>query len=247
MTYLYFAACVALATWVQNITGFAFALILLGLVSGLQLSSVADAANAASVLSLVNGLVYFRGHRAAPPWRLVRPALGPSVLGVLVGVALLQWLSGHAVHVLRALLGLAIVACAVLLLARRSPLAQVSSPQSFAVAGAVSGVLGGLFSTAGPPLVYHLYRQPLDALLIQRGLLLMFAVGAAVRLLLVGLAGAFSSTALYLSLAAVPVVFVVNAAQRRWPARLDARKTRCWVGGLLVLTGGLLLGRELGA
>lgn len=243
--YLLFVACVALATWVQNLTGFAFALILLGLVSGLQLASVADTANAATVLSLVNAAICFRAHRVSPPWQLMRPAMLPSVLGVLAGVLWLGWLSGHAVHWLRALLGLAIIACAVLLLVQRRPLDRLSRPWVFAVAGASSGVLGGLFSTAGPPLVFHLYRQPLDRQVIQHGLLLMFALGAAVRLLLVGLSGHWSLTSLWLSALAVPVVWGVNLLQRRWPTRLDARRTRHLVGGLLVLTGALLLLREL--
>jgi len=43
---LVFMACVALATYAQNLTGFAFSLILLGLVSVFHIASVSDTANA---------------------------------------------------------------------------------------------------------------------------------------------------------------------------------------------------------
>ena len=55
---LVFMLCVALATYAQNLTGFAFSLILLGLVSVFHVASVHDAANAAMVLTLSqSGLV----------------------------------------------------------------------------------------------------------------------------------------------------------------------------------------------
>ncbi len=48
-----FVACAAAASWLQNLTGFAFALILLGSTAVLNIASVPDAANAATVLTLV--------------------------------------------------------------------------------------------------------------------------------------------------------------------------------------------------
>ncbi len=46
---LVFMQCVALATYAQNLTGFAFSLILLGLVSVFHMASEHDVANAAMV------------------------------------------------------------------------------------------------------------------------------------------------------------------------------------------------------
>jgi len=235
-----FVACVALATFAQNLTGFAFGLILLGLTASFHVASVADAANAAMVLTLVNAWVSFRAERSAPPWRLMRPTLLGSFVGVTVGVLLLGWLSGNAVAGLRGLLGLSITACAVLLLLQARTREQLSGASSFAGIGLLSGVLGGLFSSSGPPLVYHLYRQPLQRQEVRRALLLVFACNALLRLLLIVPSGQFSAHALLLAACAVPVVYGVTRLQIRFPLAVPATTLRRIVAALL-LTSGLSL------
>lgn len=49
--------------------------------------------------------------------------------------------------------------------------------------------MGGLFSTAGPPLVYHLYRQPLPVAVIRETLVAVFGINAVLRLALVAGSG----------------------------------------------------------
>lgn len=237
---LAFLACVALATFAQNLTGFAFGLILLGLTASFHVASVADAANAAMVLTLVNAWVSFRGQPQRPPWRLMRPTLWASLAGVALGVALLGWLSGNAVAWLRALLGLSIAGCAVLLMLQTRTRAQLSGTASFIGVGLLSGLLGGLFSSSGPPLVYHMYRQPLPALQLRQALLLVFACNALLRLLLVAPSGQFSAHALLLAACAMPVVYGVTRLQQRFPLAVPARTLRKGVA-LLLLASGLSL------
>jgi uncharacterized membrane protein YfcA len=245
VVYLLFIGCTAIATYVQNLTGFAFALILLGLVSVLRLASVADAANAATVLTLINAGVYFRLHGLTPQWRIMRPALPTSLIGVAVGVALLAWLSGNAVHWLRGLLGLSIVACAVLLLVHTKPRAQLSGSGPFALVGALSGLMGGLFSSAGPPLVYHMYRQPLDRIVVQHCLVLMFAVNQVLRLVLVVASGKFSLKSVAFSACAVPAVYLVTRLHHRHPPTMSMDTVRRIVSGLLMVAGGSLIASAL--
>ncbi len=234
-------ACVALASYAQNLTGFAFSLILLGMVSVLHIASIAETANAAMVLTLVSAWTYFRTQRADVPWRLVRPAMVGSAIGVAAGVALLGWLSGASLVLLRALLGLCVLACAALLLARGTQDAAPMKPARFASVGVLAGLLGGLFSTSGPPLVYYLYRQPLDRELVRRCLLLLFAFGALVRLVLVLPTGQFTLRSALLSACAVPVVYGVTRWHRRIQPRLSLAALQRLVAGLLALTGVLLL------
>ncbi len=238
---LSFLACAAVASYAQNLTGFAFSLILLGLVSVLHIASIADTANAAMVLTLVSAWTYFRTQRALVPWQLVRPAMIGSAIGVAGGVALLGWLSGASLVLLRALLGVCVLACAVLLLARRSQDAAPMKASRFAFVGVLAGLLGGLFSTSGPPLVYYLYRQPLDRELVRRSLLLLFAFGALVRLVLVLPSGQFSLRAALLAACAVPVVYGVTRWHRRIQPRLSLVALQRLVAGLLGLTGVTLL------
>ena len=80
-----FLACVALATYAQTMTGFAFGLVLLGLSGVFQLASVSDVANVVSVLSLVNAVVTLARAKPQVNWRLMAPALASSLVGVGAG------------------------------------------------------------------------------------------------------------------------------------------------------------------
>jgi uncharacterized membrane protein YfcA len=239
---LAFAACVAVATYAQNLTGFALSLILLGLVAVLHIVPIGDAVNAATVLTLFNAWSYVRLNRVSPPWRLMRPALVSSLVGVAAGVALLGWFSGSGgLQWLRGLLGLSILGCAVLLVLQARPLERVSPPGGFVVAGALSGVLGGLFSSSGPPLVYHMYRQPLEATVIRTCLLLVFAANAGLRLVLVVASGQFRLGSLVLAGCALPVVYGMGHINHRYPLRVSPENLRRLVAALLLLAGGSLL------
>ena len=241
-----FAACVALASVVQNLTGFAHGLVLLGLVAMLDLAPLADTANAAMVLGLVNSFVYFRSRRAQPPWRLMRPAIISGQVGVALGVALLMWLSANATEWLRLLLGLSITASAALLVLAHRPKEQPSPPSSLAGAGFLAGILGGLFSTSGPPIVFHMYRQPFDIETIRRCLVLVFGLNSAVRLVLVVGAGGFSSLSIVLAIVVVPIAFGITHWMAGHPVTMSRTALNRVVAGFLVVTGALLAISALG-
>ena len=239
---LAFIVCVAVASYAQNLSGFAFSLILLGLLAVLRIVPIADAANAATLLGLFNAWSYVRLHRFKPPWKLLRPALVTSQIGVVAGLLLLGWLShGTGLEWLRGILGLCIVACAVLLVLQTRPLAEPSPPRALAVAGGLSGIMGGLFSASGPPLVYHMYRQPMDPLLIRACLVVIFASNSGVRLLLVLGAGQMSLRSVLLAACAAPVVYVVGRFNYRYPVKMSPRNLRRFVAVLLLVAGGSLL------
>lgn len=239
--YVMFLALVGLATFCQNLTGFAFGLIFVGVAGATHLMGIGDAANVACLLSVVNGVAYLRAHRQVPQWTLLKPMLISSVIGVIGGVLLLQWLSGNALSGLRMLLGLAIVACALLLLLQKQVNAQVSGPVSLWVAGVASGVLGGLFATPGPPMVYHLYRQPLDRLVVRQCLFAMFLTCALLRLVMVACEGEITASVLLAAALAFPVVTVVTWLHMRHPPALPKRLVEWMVCLLLVLSGTSLL------
>jgi uncharacterized membrane protein YfcA len=235
--YLLFLACVALATYAQTMTGFAFGLVLLGLSGVFQLASVSEVANVVSVLSLVNAAVTLARAKPQVNWSLMRPAMASSLVGVGAGVAALAWISGSMGVLLQLLLGCTILGCAVLLIARAQPLAHVSSRGSFVFFGAISGVLGGLFSSAGPPMVYHLYRQPLPLAAIRNSLLILFSLNAVVRLALVTGQGAFMASSFWLSLLALPVVIGVTWVARRYSTAGSMKTVKRMVFVLLLAAG----------
>lgn len=239
--YLLFIACVAIATYAQNLTGFAFSLILLGTVAMFDIVPIAEVANAAMLLSLVNAWSHFRVHRVKPPWRLMRPVIVSSIIGVATGVALLSWLSGNALEWLRLLLGICILGCALILILQTHVRNTPSGPKSFLAIGFTSGILGGLFSSSGPPLVFHMYRQPMDHILVRNCLLVVFAVNSVFRLALIIATGQLSVNVLLLSTCAMPVVYFVTRLNHRFPSRAKPATLKLIVALLLVFSGSTLL------
>lgn len=236
-----FLLCVAVAAYAQTITGFALGLVLLSAVTAFDLVPISDAANIAMVLSLVNAYSFFRADRRQRPWCMVRPALISSLCSVLIGVGLLLWLSANATQWLKIVLGIAIVGCACSLMLQRKPRKTLSSPTVFGMAGVLSGVLGGLFGTSGPPIVYLLYRQPLSGDVIRRALVLIFAGNACMRLMAVIVTGSFTGRALLLCVLSVPIVHFVTSFVAVRPPPVSAWTLRLAVMLLLAFSGILLV------
>jgi uncharacterized membrane protein YfcA len=233
--------CVALAAYTQSITGFAFGLVLLGLIGVMELVPLADAANASSILVIVNALVYLKHTTPRVHWPVLRLTLPSSFIGVFLGIAMLSWLRGNSLQLLRALLGMAIVVCAFLLLFQAQALKRRSSSGSFLLYGGVSGVMGGLFASSGPPMVYHLYRQPFEPEVIRQTLLLIFAANASLRLVTVLSIGELSMQALILGAEAIPVVFIVTWWQAKYPLKVSAHVIKRVVSTLLLIAGTALI------
>ena len=240
--YLLFFALVGVASMAQNLTGFAFSLILVGLAGATGLMPIAEAANVAMLLSLVNGATYLRHHPVQPDWALLNPMLALSIVGVGLGWALLAWLDGNTLGGLRMALGVVIVACSVLLmLQKRVGVRKASAPQELWLASLSSGVLGGLFATPGPPIVYHLYRQPLPAELVRQCLVIQFLLTSLVRTGLVIGSGSLRMSSVITAAVAVPVVWGVTRWQARHPLRLPQPAVDALVCALLLLAGLSLL------
>lgn len=237
-----FLLCVAIATCAQSITGFALALILLGLTGLFELAPLAEVANVATVMSLFTAVIALRGAHDSLDVPIMRATVTGSAFGVAAGVALLAWLSANVVMVLRLLLGLVVIACAVIVLVRTHPLPERSSKASFRGFGFLSGVLGGLFSASGPPLVYQFYRQPLALDTVRDTLVASLAAGGVIRLVMVVASGQFSLRSLWLSALAVPLAMAITWWLRRHPPTWPRATVLKIVCVLLVITGVGLIG-----
>jgi uncharacterized membrane protein YfcA len=234
---LLFLLAVALATCAQTLSGFAFALVLVGLGGFFQLASLPDLANVVTVLALANAAIALRGARESlDRSAFVHIGLGMAA-GTLAGIVLLEWLSANLLLVLRLMLGATVIGCALTVLLKTSALQQRSGRAVFAAWGAVSGVLSGLFSTGGPPLVYHLYRQPMPLKAVRDTLVACLAFSSLARLLVVVPLGGFSLQALRLSAMAAPLVFALTWWLERHPPGWSRAAVLRLVCALLLLTG----------
>jgi len=232
-----FLVFVAGAVYAQALTGFALNLILLGLIGATNLVPLTDAVNASTVIAFCSAWTFLYRRRALRVERTLVPTLVASAVGIVVGALLLGWLAGAAYQVLRLLLGASIVACAVSLWRAAKPLPSLSPPSVYALTGGISGLLAGLFSSPGPPLVYLLYRQPKPLPWIQQSLMVIFGLGTMLRLLIVVPAGQFSLLAMQLAAEAVPVVFIVTSYAARRQPPLSPKLFRGLVCALLIGTG----------
>lgn len=242
-----FLLCVALATCAQSLTGFAFALVLLGMAGIFAIAPLADVANVATVLSLASALVALRKDRGVMDGLALRHTLIGMALGTLGGVALLAWLSANIVLVLKLLLGVTIAACAVSVWVQAAPLRERSSVASFQAAGLFSGLLGGLFATSGPPLVYHFYRQPMTVEAARGTLVAALAASSLLRLVMVVPAGQFSMQALQMCLLAAPLVVAITWLLQRFPPAWPRPVILRLVCALLLLAGASLVVSALSA
>jgi uncharacterized protein len=246
-THLMFLMFVAFAAYAQNVTGFALALILLGLIGATDLVPLSDAVNAVTVISLTNAGAFLYRRWPVRFERSLWPAVVSSIPGAIAGTILMTWLATAAYEALRLLLGLSIVLCAVLLWRAGTPLKTVSSRHAFVLAGGMSGLLAGMFAAAGPPLVYLMYRQPLAHTRVQESLIFFFGIASLLRLALTVPAGTFSMHAVTLTAEAIPVVLVVTVMAARRPPPLSERPLKAVVCLLLILTGAGLVGAALSA
>jgi uncharacterized membrane protein YfcA len=225
------------AAYAQTLTGFAFGLITMGGVGLTGILSLPDAAMIVSVLTLVNATqMLLKGWRDVA-WREFGFVMAASVPLLFVGYWLLEWLAGTQADVLRLILGLVIIVSSLQLARKPEPLTKQSHDGSFVFFGAIAGLMGGMFSTAGPPLVYHFYRQPMPLVNIRETLVTVFALNAVFRIGLVIAAGDLPPTSTLSGLLAIPAVMGATLAARRWPPPVSPITMRHVVFILLFLSG----------
>ena len=164
---------------------------------------------------------------------------------VVAGLALLFWLSDSALYLLKIALGISVVGSAALLVMRFEPKTEIDPPASFALTGLLAGLMGGMFSTAGPPLVYKLYRQPLSLPVIRQALLVMFGLSQLVRLGIVLITGQFTPASITYAVLAVPLLFLVTRYNRRYPLKLSSMAVSRVAAGLLLMAGASLIATSL--
>lgn len=231
------ALVLALALYVQTITGFAFSLLFLGFTGLLGLLPIPVAANAATLISLIQTFFHFRHERPVEEWKLIRPAVVAAAPGVVLGAALLQWLGDGQRFTLQILLGVVIVAAAFLLLLEIRQRTTLSGRGAYRIAGLLSGAMGGLLATPGPPIVYLLYREPLPIPTIRHALFLMFGMLQAIRLGYVLITGQLEMPSVACAALSIPLAYLVTRAARRYPVPLGPAAIKRLAAALLIATG----------
>jgi len=119
-------------------------------------------------------------------WRLVMRLLIPSLFGMPVGLAMLQWVDPAT---MRKTVALMVITLALLMLAGWHYRGRRGTVQD-GLAGLLSGVMTAIAGIGGPPVVlYMLSDRSLGHAAIRAASILFFLLGQSATLILVGLAG----------------------------------------------------------
>lgn len=238
---IFFICITALGTYVQTVTGFAMGMIILGFVTQFDLASVTFTSVIISLLMLANGPIALKGNLQ----HLDKQALVWSFAGLLpalmVGIMLLNYLSSDFTQILQWILGLTIIAGGCFIMLKPEPLPHRSSNLAFAIAGSAAGIIGGLFSIAGPPLVYQLYRQPFSLHTARLCLLTIFLIMNILRLLVLGIQGEIDSEMIWTGLLCIPAVAIATTLGKRYPPPFSDKTMRRLAFGMLIIIGVSLL------
>ena len=230
-------AIIMVGTYFQTVTGFGLGIIVIGAATAFELTSVAIMAAVVSLVTLANCAFALPGSTKLVEWKSVRLVVIGVMPGVVAGVVLLEYLSHSAASVLQCLVGVMIVYSGLNFMLRPAVRAERSGDTSFFVSGFSSGLTGGLFGMAGPPLVYQFYRQPFDITTIRNMLLVVFACTSASRSVFVGVQGQLNTEIVLLTAVSLPIVTLTTYLGRRFPPPFSAETMRRIVFGLLMAIG----------
>lgn len=237
LQFLIFIGLGVVAAYLQALTGFAFALVLVGGVALFDLMPLEHAAVVVGLLTLVNAVQILWKGQGMVMWRQFGVVLAGSLLLLPVGFFLLRHLSTNHTAGLSIALGIAIMVCSLPLSKPIEIMARIAPLTTTFVFGALSGLMAGLFSAGGPPLVYHLYRQPLARAAVAETLIGIFGVTQVVRLTLVGASGGFHPDLFVVTALTLPAVVATTHVTKRLPPPLGPNAMRKLVAGLLFLSG----------
>lgn len=238
---------VALGAYIQTVTGFGFGLIVMGIGSALGLFSIAELAFVASVLSFLNGVSgLYGGVWRHAHFKSMAAFLLTALPMVWLGLYWLDHLGENSLNVLQGLLGITMILVCLSNFLRPEPTDNLSPRWHFAVCGSFAGILSGLFSTAGPPISYLMYRQPVQLIAIRATLLSIFLVLAGFRTGATVVGGFVTETMVIATLIGAPVVLGVTVVSRRCLlALISPTVVKRIAMGMLVMSGVGLLWRAM--
>ncbi len=240
-----FIALVALGAATQTITGFAMGLVIVAGVALVSNETVAFAAAVVGILSMVNSLVALRDAGRKIDRRLLGVTCITLLPMLIVGVWLLEYLSGVAYWAVKQLLGLLIIVAGGLLLLRPAPWSAPSGAPALLTSGIFGGLAAGLYSSGGSVLAFVMYRQPAAVEVIRSTLLSFFLVTTALRTAIIAIDGQLTTSVLLTSALSLPVVVLVTWLATRVRDRVPDLVVRRVTAIVLALAGAFLLAEPL--
>lgn len=239
-------AVIVVATYFQTVTGFGLGMIVMGATNGFDLAPMPLVAAVISLVTLVNSGVALPGRLHLIDWPAARAVLLGVLPSIVAGVMLLDYLSSSGSMVLKFLLGATITYSGVVFALKPTQLAERSSDRSFFLSGLFSGLSGGLFGMAGPPVIFQFYRQPIELPAVRCMLLLVFAFTSSTRTVFVATQGGLTRDVWLLAAFSVLLVALATFAGRRYPPPVAPATMRRVTFSVLIVIGISLMVSAIG-
>lgn len=228
------------AEMVYILFGFGAGLIAVGSMAML-LEQVTDVVVVLLLLSLPPELYVVCTNRGSVTWRSVGLICAGNLVGVPLGTLALDW--GDASFILLLLGGFLVLAGLTFLLLPRRERAVRWPVWSAPLVGLLSGVLGGLFGTGGPPLIIYYRLAKLDKASFRSNLMAIFLLITLVRLPSYGMAGLITAPRAIGAALVAPAALLGALLGNRIHLELREETFERMVALALLLIGALLLAR----
>ncbi|CAN5609402.1 sulfite exporter TauE/SafE family protein [soil metagenome] len=229
---------VLVATLVQQVSGFGYALL------AVPLLSLAVGPKDAVAIAMGTGFASSGLMAVGLRDRIERPTLRRLVWGGAVGLPIgVLGLRALDADVLR--LGLGVVVIAMVVVLASGARLRAHGPRSVVAAGVAAGLLNGSLGTAGPPVILVLQAADTEQHRFRATTTAFFAIGDLAAIPLLVASGAIRGSAWLYALTALPTLLVGSAVGGRLALRLDAEQFRRLVLVLLVVTGVVLVATAL--
>lgn len=226
---------IALGSYIQTITGFAFGLVFISCVTTLNTLDLENATMISCLLALINTVVALGRRERHSLKKQVLIILLFALPFVYIGYKVLTFLDANHISLIKYILSTVIILASLLLLAPPKPGRDVSAAPVFAFFGSLAGLLGGLFATSGPPLIFQFYRQNLPVTQIRDSLLMIFAVLSTARLIIGISLDGIQPIVWTTALCGIPVTFIFTVLAKNYPPKMNDLTLRRLAACLLIL------------
>jgi len=174
--------------------------------------------------------------------KINKKALIPLVLGSFIGTLLgTYFLKSFANDILQKLLGIVIIIFSLNLLRKQNQEVNILPVPVGVVTGTISGILGGMFGTSGPPFVIYLAHQIKTKDVLRATLIGLFAFDFTWRLGVFIVTGLITKDVLLMTLYLTPALILGTLLGKKSFVTINEEQYRKLVVILLVITGALLI------
>ena len=148
----------AMGGFIQRVTGFGFGIfvmIFFPYIMHTHTSAAAVSTIVSCVLSIYNAIIY----RTKTPYKKIIPLIAAALVTIPIAVRFSVLVSGE---VFKRILGVVLVALSLYFLFLNNRIKMKPTVKNGVIAGGIGGILTGLFSTGGPPVVLYLMNSLTD-------------------------------------------------------------------------------------